>query len=113
VANRPLRLKILITLLLLDTFLSYQKMLMQRQVEAFPEFSFWIYLSYFLLFVALLILITALWLRIKIAYAIALLYVAALQIYYFAAYPNYPTIFFILESIELALLLSLFKYFFG
>jgi hypothetical protein len=83
----------------------------QRQAEAFPEYSFWIYLTYLLFFSAFLIFIAALWLRIKIAYAVALIYIASCLIYYFAAYPNYPTFFFILEAIQLALLLSLWNYF--
>jgi hypothetical protein len=113
-ANRPLRLKILTILLLINAFLTVQKGIPpQRQAEAFPEFSFWIYLAYLLFFSTLLILIAALWLRIKIAYAVALIYVASCLIYYFAAYPNYPTFFFILETIQLAILLSLFKYFFS
>lgn len=112
-ANRPLRLKILTVLLLLNAFLTVQKGVPpQRQAEAFPPgFSFWIYLAYLLFFSGFLIFIAALWVRNKIAYAVALIYIASCLIYYFAAYPNYPTFFFILETIQLALLISLFKYF--
>jgi hypothetical protein len=113
-ANRPLRFKILMVLLLLNAFLTYQKIIPpQRYAEAFPEVSFWIYLAYFLFFTAFLILFAALWLRIKIAYVIALLYIVSCLIFYFVAYPNYPAFFFILESIQLVLLLSLFNYYFG
>jgi hypothetical protein len=46
------------------------------------------------------------------AYTLALIFFAFEVAWYFIAYPTYPTIFLILESIQLALLLSLFTYFF-
>jgi hypothetical protein len=58
-------------------------------------------------------LLAALWIKNRIGYTLALLYVSFEVAWYFIAYPTYPTVFLILESTQLALLLSLLAYFFG
>jgi hypothetical protein len=57
-------------------------------------------------------MVAGVWIRNRIGYILALLFISAEVAWYFIAYPTYPTVFLILESTQLALLLSLFNYFF-
>jgi hypothetical protein len=58
-------------------------------------------------------LLAALWIKNRIGYMLALIYMSYEVALYFIAYPTYPTIFVILEIPQLILLLSLFTYFLG
>jgi hypothetical protein len=87
----------------------------QKQVaEGLPSpFPIWIHASFAAIFVLLLLLLALLWTRNRIVYILALMYVSYGVATYFIIYPAYPQIFLVLESAELALLLSLFNYYFG
>jgi hypothetical protein len=79
-----------------------------------PPYSTWVLLSYSLTFYfALLLLLALVWVRNKMAYILALIFLSYEVAWYFIAYPTYPTIFLIIEASMLILLLSLFNYFFA
>jgi len=78
-----------------------------------PQFASWTKLSLLMFYYAYFLLLATLWLRNRIGYTITLIYLSALVISYFAIFPAYPTIFLVLESAELLLLLSLFSYYFS
>jgi hypothetical protein len=115
-ADHPLRLKIFTLLYIIDILLTFQKFWGDYQYTAElypPPFSTWFWISIIALFSAYFLLLAAVWVRNRLGYALALLYLCFEVAWYFIAYPTYPTVFLILESILLALLLSLFNYFFG
>jgi len=115
VASRPLRLKILILLCVLDVILTFSGNINYARsiIETIPHpYSNWLMLLYLTFYFAIFLLLALLWVRNKMAYTLALIFFAFEVAWYFIAYPTYPTIFLILESTQLALLLSLFTYFF-
>jgi len=115
-ANRPLRLKNLLLLYILDLLLTYQGDVenYQQVINSYPPpYSTWVLLRYLGYYFATLLLIALVWVRNKMAYILTLIYLSFEVSMYFIAYPTYPAIFLIIESIQLAILLSLFKYFFS
>jgi hypothetical protein len=114
-ADHPLRLKVFTLLYIIDTLLTIEKYWgdLQRSAELYPPpFSTWFWISVIALFSAYFVLLAAVWVRNRLGYALALLYISFEVAIYFIVYPTYPTVFLILESTQLALLLSLFNYFF-
>jgi hypothetical protein len=116
VHDRPLRLKIFTLLYIIDTLLTVQTYweYFQRTAELYPPpFSTWFWISVIALFSALFVLLAAVWVRNRIGYALALLFLSYEVAISLIAYPTYPTIFLIIEASMLILLLSLFNYFFA
>jgi hypothetical protein len=88
--------------------------IIKRQSEALPyPFSTWVWITVATLYAALFLLLAAVWVRNRLGYALALLYIGFEVAWYFIVYPTYPTIFLIIEASLLILLLSLFNYFFA
>jgi hypothetical protein len=120
-AERPLRLIIFTILDIFDIVLSaevgFRDISARLQVIP-PQFKVWLLATYIVYsIVAALILLGALWVRSKMGYIVALIYIAAGVIYdiysmttYTIVAPYAPT-FLIIQSTMLALLLSLWNYF--
>jgi hypothetical protein len=114
-ADHPLRLKVFMLLCIIDLLLTFQKYwgYFQRSAELYPSpFSTWFWISIIAFFFADFVLLALVWVRNRLGYALALLYLCFEVAIYFIVYPTYPTVFLILESAQLALLLSLLNYFF-
>ena len=113
--DRPLRLKIFTLLYIIDILLTIEKYWgdLQRSAELYPPpFSTWFWSSIIAFFFAYFVLLATVWMRNRLGYALTLLYLCSEVAWYFITYPTYPTVFLIIESAKLALLLSLFNYFF-
>jgi len=116
VPDRPLRLKIFTLLYILNILLTFQTNweYLQRTAEIYPPpFSTWYWISVLTYWFALLLMLTGVWIRNRIGYILALLFISwevIVDILYITE-PMFST-FLIIESAQLALLLSLFNYFF-
>jgi uncharacterized membrane protein len=117
VAERPLRLIIFTILYIFDTVLSagvaFSVDVSVRLQIIPPQFKAWLLATYIVYtIVAMLILLGTLWVKSKMGYIIALIYITVSVA--FNAYTintPYALTFLILESTMLALLLSLWNYF--
>jgi hypothetical protein len=117
VAERPLRLIIFTILYIFDTVLSagvgFSVDVSVRLQIIPPQFKVWLLATYIVYaIVAMLILLGTLWVKSKMGYIIALIYITVCVA--FDAYTintPYALTFLILESTMLALLLSLWNYF--
>ena len=113
--DHPLRLKIFVLLYILNLMLTYEMAMrnLESLAEALPpQFSIWVWLDTLAFYFACLVLLVAVWIRNRIGYILALLFLSGEITSYFIIYPAEPTIFLIIESAQLALLLSLFNHFF-
>jgi hypothetical protein len=117
VPDRPLRLKIFTLLYILNVLLTIQPTAerLSRSAEIYPPpFPTWYWISVLAVYLAMFILLAAVWVRNRMGYVLALLFVSFEVIWdiFYITEPMFST-FLILESAQLALLLSLLTYFFG
>lgn len=118
-AEKPLRLKLFIFLLVLDQTLYWLfSPFIPTVMETFPpELHPWIFVAFFLLYLAWFLIIVCLWIRNRLAYIIALIILTfSILDYAFELTTKEPTLLrstlMTLEIIQVTLLLSLFNYFF-